>query len=247
MLKELQVLGMTKNEARVYESLVKYGPCKAGIIINKTDLHRNLVYQSLERLVLQGYATKVIQKGIWQFQITDPASLVTQLKRKERVVTGIMDEIKTYQHKSAQQIVVYEGIESYREYWIRSLERIPAGTVDYAVGVLSNDEWIKLMGKSYQTYLELRLKKKIFWKTIHFNITPSELRMLKQLPDLTEYRLWQREENFFGDFNVVHDTVVLQAVTDPPRIIEIRDPDFVKIFQNYFDMMWEKAEPVNID
>ncbi len=246
MLKELQTLGMTKNDALVYEALVRFGPCRAGHIINKIDLHRNLVYQSLDHLVNQGYATKLIRSGVWQFQITDPASLMTQVKRKESIVSGIMEEVKTYQHKVHQQMIVYEGIESYRDYWIQSLERIPEGTVDYAVGVLPNEQWIALMGKNYKKYLELRLRKRIFWKTIHFSITQSELDMLKKYPDLTEYRVWKREGEFLGDFNVVHDTVILQAVTDPPRIIEIRDSDFVKVFQNYFDMMWEKSEPVTV-
>lgn len=246
MIKELQLIGLNKNEAKVYEALVKSGPCKAGLIIAKLDIHRNLVYQALEGLIVKGYATKVTKRGVWHFQITDPKSLLTGLKRKQSILHQIIEQIQTFQHKTDQQIVVYEGIDSYRNYWISSLERIPDGTVDYVVGGLNNKEWIALLGDSYKRYLELRLKKKIHWKAVHFKITESELEMLREYPDLTEYHLWPRDVEPLGNFNVIHDTVILHAVTEPPRIIEIRDKDMVKIFKNYFDVLWEKSKPIEV-
>lgn len=246
MLKELQLIGLNKNEAKVYEALVKFGPCKAGLIIAKLDIHRNLVYQSLESLILKGYATKVIKGGIWHFQITDPKSLLTSLRQKENILSQVIEQIQTFQHKTYQQIVVYEGIESYRNYWTSSLERIPVGTVDYIAGGLGNEKWIALLGDSYKRYLELRLKKKIQWKVVAFKIVKSDLKMLKEYPNLTEYRLWPRDIEPLGNFNVIHDTVIIQIVTEPLRIIEIRDKDMVKIFKNFFDMMWEKSEPVKV-
>lgn len=246
MIQDLEFIGLHKNEAKVYEALVKFGPCKAGLLINKLDLHRNLVYQSLESLVLRGYATKFIKQNVRHFQITDPHSLLAQVKQKEAVVSELVKEIATYQHKSNQQIVVYEGLESYRNYWIQSLERVPDGTVDYCVGTPKTKDWIHLLGSAYKRYLELRLQKGIYWKTIHFKIEEGERRMLREHPELTEYRLWERDIDCIGNFNVVHDTVILHTISDPPRIIEIRDASMVLIFKNYFDMMWEKSESVKL-
>ncbi|NTU67114.1 MAG: hypothetical protein HGB08_04300 [Candidatus Moranbacteria bacterium] len=246
MQKELQLIGMHKNEAKVYEALVKFGPCRAGVLINKLDIHRNLVYQSLDKLILGGYATKVIKKGVWTFQITDPNSLLSSVRQRETVVEGIIKEIQTNQHKSFQQIVVYEGVESYRNYWLSSLERFPEGTVDYTVGSPAISDWIDIMGPAYEKYNKLRLKKKIKWKTILFQVAESEMESLKRFPDLIEYRLWPREGELLGNFNVIHDTIILHVFTSPVRIIEIRDPTLVLVFKNYFDMMWEKAEPVNL-
>ncbi len=245
MEKELQLIGMGKNEAKVYETLVQFGACRAGLLINKLDMHRNLVYQSLEKLVLHGYATKFIKKGVWNFQITDPNSLLSGFRQKEALLETIVKRIQTQRQKSVQQIVVYEGIESYRRYWIESLKRIPEGSIDYTVGAPSNKEWVILLGDSYAEYEQLRLKKKIKWQTIHFKITQSEREMLIKYPNLTEYRLWPQDTNCIGNFNVIHDTVILHTVTDPPRIIEIRDESLVLVFKNYFDMMWEKSEKVS--
>jgi len=247
MQKELSLIGLGKNEASVYEALTQHGPCRAGVLIVKLNIHRNLIYQSLEKLVLKGLATKFISSGVWNFQITDPASLLSSFKQKETILKEIVKQIQTHQHKAFQQIVVYEGIESYRNYWTSSLERIPEGTIDYCVGAPANKIWINMLGKSYSNYLDLRLKKKIKWKTIHFKITESEIKMLQNYPELTEYRLWPRDTECKGNFNIIHDTLILHSITDPPRIIEIRDNSLVTIFQNYFDMMWEKSEPIKLN
>jgi len=247
MIKELQTIGFSKNEAIIYEALVEHGPCKAGLLINKLDIHRNIIYQSLEKLVLKGFATKVIEGKIWRFQITDPNSLLSKVKQQENVFTEIIKTIQLHSNKSEQQIVVYEGLESYRNYWIESLERIPEGSIDYVVGAPDIASWVAIMGKKYQEYTDLQIKKKIVWKTIKFEITDTDREMMKKHPNLTDYRLWPRNIVCNGNFNVVHDTIILHTMVEPLRIIEIRDKVLVEIFKNYFDMMWEKSEPVTIE
>ena len=212
----------------------------------KVYFDRNLVYQSLESLILKGYATKVIKGKIWHFQITDPKSLLTSLRQKENILSQVIEQIQTFQHKTDQQIVVHEGIESFRNFWINSLERAPVGTTDYIAGGLGNEKWAKILGDSYRHYEELRFKKKIQWKAIVFEINETDLNVLRKYPKLTEHRLWPRDTEPIGNFNIMHDTVILQAITDPPRIIEIRDKDMVTIFKNFFDMMWEKSKPVKV-
>lgn len=247
MKKKLQLLGLNKNEALVYEVLVKHGPCKAGLVIRKLDINRNLVYRALESLVLNGYVTRVEKRGVWYFQISDPRSLLTSMRRKERMFTEVLKEIELYQNQANRQIVVYEGKESYGNYWVRSLERIPAGTIDYVAGG-EVKQWSEFIGKKKtKRYWELATEKKITWKSLYFGISPTEIGLLKQLPISIECREWKKpSKKFLGNFNVIHDTVILHTMFDPPRIIEIRDQLLATMFQNYFDMMWEQARQVKL-
>jgi sugar-specific transcriptional regulator TrmB len=246
MLKELQTLGFTKNESEVYETLVKTGTCKAGQLIAKLDIHRNIVYEALESLIRKGYATKISKRGVWWFQITEPDSILTMLRSKEQIAEEVIKQVKLQRQQTDQQITVYEGVDSYRSYWINSLERFPEGTVDYCLGVPSHSTWVELLGPDVlKKYTDLRVKKRIFWKTIHFKITNAEKELFKLYPDITEYRLWEKDFSPIGNFNIIHDTVILQ-VMDPihPRIIEIRDKDMVTLFKGYFDAIWEEAKPI---
>lgn len=244
---ELQILGLGKNESAVYEALVEAGPCRAGALITKLDIHRNLIYQSLEKLVIRGFATKVKVRGVWTFQITDPHSLLSAFRMKERVLSTIIEQINTHRSKSEQQIVVYEGVESYRNFWISSLERVPVGTIDYVLGgSIDVSGWVRFMGSDYERYNELRKKKKIVWKTIHFNIlTDTDREVLEENKDLTEYRVIPRNIKQDGNVNVIHDTVILHTWEQPPRVIEIRDKLLVAMFKNYFDILWDIASPTS--
>ncbi|HRY82456.1 MAG TPA: helix-turn-helix domain-containing protein [Candidatus Moranbacteria bacterium] len=244
MYKDLQTIGLGKNEAQVYEALVKFGPCRAGVIINKLDIHRNLVYQSLETLIAKGFAVKVIKKNVWTFQITDPKSLLTSLKSKEMIAHEVIKQIQTFHHQASQQIVVYEGIDSYRNYWMSSLEKIPEGSTIHCLGTVNNESFFKLLGPFAKKYMELKIKKNIIWQTIHFKITKSEIEMLKNFPELTRYRLWPKDIECAGNFNVTNNTIIIQSFVEPLRIIEIKDSIMVSVFQNYFDMMWEKSTPI---
>jgi sugar-specific transcriptional regulator TrmB len=244
MQKDLQTIGLGKNEAQVYEALVKFGPCRAGLLINKLDIHRNLVYQSLEALIEKGFVVKVIKKKVWHFQITDPKSLLTALKSKETIAHEVIKLIQTFHHQARAQIVVYEGIDSYRNYWMNSLQKLPQGATIHCFGTINNEEFFELLGPLAKKYEKLKTEKEIVWKTIHFKITPSEIAMLQKYPSLTKYRLWPRDIRCVGNFNVTDDTIIVQSFVEPLRIIEIKDSIMVQVFQNYFDMMWEKSTPL---
>jgi predicted DNA-binding transcriptional regulator len=244
LFNELQILGLGKNESVVYETLVSNGPCRAGELIAKLDIHRNLIYQSLEKLISRGFATKVKVRGVWTFQITDPHSLLSAFRLKESVLSTIIEQINTNHKRTEQQIVVYEGVESYRNFWLSSLERVPVGTIDYVLGgSIDVSGWVKFMGSDYTKYNELRKKKRIIWKTIHFNeLTPTDKEVLEENSDLTEYRIIPRNIKQDGNVNIIHDAVILHTWENPPRIIEIRDPLLVIMFKNYFDILWDVAE-----
>lgn len=246
MRDELQVLGMTKNESLVYEQLVKSGQTKAGHLIARLDIHRNLVYEALESLIRKGFVTKIEKRGVWWFQITEPDSILTMLKRRGQIAEQVIKDIKCVRQQIEQQITVYEGIDSYRAYWLSSLERFPEGITDYCLGVPSQALWMKLLGPAaFKEYTELRKQKKIHWKTVLTVVTDEEREIFRTVPELTEYRLWEQSFEPIGNFNVIHDTVILQVMKeDAQRIIEIRDADMVTVFKNYFDAIWKDAKPV---
>jgi sugar-specific transcriptional regulator TrmB len=246
MIDDLHILGMTRNEAEVYEQLVKSGQTKAGHLIARLDIHRNIVYEALDSLIKKAFVTKIEKRGVWWFQITEPDTILTMLKRREQIAENVIKEIKHARQQIEQQITVYEGIDSYRAYWISSLERFPEGSTDYCLGVPSQGLWIELLGPAaYKKYMEVRKRKKLFWKSIITKITPEETQLFKEAPELTEFRLWDQPFEQIGNFNIVYDSVILQVMKrDAQRIIEIRDPDVVTIFQNYFDVIWNMAKPI---
>ena len=70
MISELTKLGLTLNEAKVYFALLELGSTNAGEIIKKTKLHRNIVYDKLDKLIEKGLVSFVTIKNIKQFEVT---------------------------------------------------------------------------------------------------------------------------------------------------------------------------------
>jgi DNA-binding MarR family transcriptional regulator len=245
MIKELQLLGMTRNEAIVYWALVKNNPCRASALIDALDMHRNLIYIALDSLITKGYATKVSVRGVWRFQISDPGIILSNLKRHEEIARNVIQEISAFSANTSRMMKVHEGIESYRRYWLTSMERVPTGTIDYVAGG-EIKLWKDFMGKQMDEIWKLYTQKEIQWKSLYFGITEEEKGLLNKLPIRYEARNWAKEmpRKFDGNFNVIHDSVILHTMSEPPRIIEIRDEALVPMFQNYFDIMWAQAEPI---
>jgi len=246
MIKELQLLGMSRNEAIVYWALVKSGPCRAGALIEELDIHRNIVYQALEHLIYKGYAAKISVRGVWQYQITEPGVILSNLKRHEDVARSVIEEISSFSRNAARFIKVHEGVDSYRRYWSAALERVPVGTIDYVAGG-NTEYWSEFMGKSYlDAYWKICREKEIRWKTLYFGVTDAERKFLRSAPLNVEARncTGPVPQAFTGNFNIIHDSVILHTMQKPPRIIEMRDEAMVPMFQNYFDILWHQAEAI---
>jgi len=53
-MNELNEIGLTENESKIYLALIDLGPSLAGQISRKTGLHRRTVYDSIEMLIKKG-------------------------------------------------------------------------------------------------------------------------------------------------------------------------------------------------
>ena len=55
----LENLGLSKNEARIYETLLKEGESPVGFLAVKSGVHRRNVYDTLNRLIEKGLAFEI--------------------------------------------------------------------------------------------------------------------------------------------------------------------------------------------
>lgn len=97
MLKEdLNKLGLTNGEARVYLSLLKLGSAKVGEIVKDSTISYSKVYDVLQRLSIKGLASQIIVENIKHFNAVEPYRLHEYIKRKEEELDtqkGIIDKI----------------------------------------------------------------------------------------------------------------------------------------------------------
>ena len=154
----------------------------------------------------------------------------------------ISDFIKTLS-VNKQEINVYEGYDQFQAFQLGTLKRFKKGSSKNVVGS-SGDRWFECMGDYYEQYERERLEKGIAWKMLLYDESPLDRDLRIRHPELNEYRLLPKGLENPANYYVIDDVVVIQIFGKPgeePAIIEIKNPNVAKSYQNYFDLLWEQS------
>src|SRR3989338_863859 len=123
MQQELQKLGLTENESKVYLALLELGSTNAGQIIKKTKLHRNIVYDNLDKLIDKGLVSFIVAGKIKHFETTAPTELKEYIERqkkeiveKEKLADEILPQIKARREtiERKQEASIFKGKKALR-------------------------------------------------------------------------------------------------------------------------------------
>ena len=243
ILSQLEQLNIiSTNEAKVYLALLQIGQTSAGEIIRETNLHRSVVYETLDKLIDRKFAFKLSKKKIAYFQAMAPDKILEDIEAKKDLATQLLPVLKKMVGKTMPEITIYEGVDEYRRFWLDSVKNLPSGAIDYVAGSVGG-RWLEHMGSSVKQYFQIAQQRKIGWKLIVFDRDDGDHSFLSAYPDFRwEARFIDRNVSKEGNFNVWgDDTLVLHSVTEP-MIIEIKNPSLVKVFKQLFGYMWDNGK-----
>ncbi|MFC1697678.1 TrmB family transcriptional regulator [Nanoarchaeota archaeon] len=111
--KNLEKMGLTRNESIVYLSLLKLGSTGAQNIIKESELHRSRVYDVLESLQTKGLVSYVIKDFKKYFQAVSPEKLLDYIEEQKEAVKQIIPELKKVEGMKKEEIkaAIYKGKE----------------------------------------------------------------------------------------------------------------------------------------
>src|SRR3989344_6754117 len=114
----LEKLGLPTNEAKIYETLVRFGQMPAGQIATKAKINRRNVYDALGRLTEKGLVFEIVQKHDSVYRAVDPKKLSETIREKDLALQAIMPDLEKLYGKSETSNVVFEykGIEGWKNY-----------------------------------------------------------------------------------------------------------------------------------
>lgn len=126
-------LGLAKNEANIYETLLLEGESNVANIAIKSKIHRRNVYDSLNRLIEKGLVFEIIQYQEKIYKAVDPDKLAEIIAEKQQALQNIMPELKQmYVGKPhEQEVYIYRGLEGFKNY-MRDIIRL--GEDDFIIG-----------------------------------------------------------------------------------------------------------------
>ena len=104
MIEELQQIGLTTNECKVYLALINHGVSLAGTISRKTGLHRRSVYDITEMLVKKGLIGYIVKNNRRYFEAVHPQKILDIIKEKENILSPLVNELtQSFESKKEKQ------------------------------------------------------------------------------------------------------------------------------------------------
>jgi predicted transcriptional regulator len=246
----LREIGLSPNEARVYEALLKTGEASVQTLSNTSGVHRRNVYDSLAKLSEKGLASEVFVKGEKHFKGMNPYFLLSLLKEKEERIIKVLPEMQAK----------YEAVEEKEEaYLYKGIE----GVKNYLRAILKTKEPVHFIGAKGM-WLDPRLqhflpqfdreRKKLGIKFHH--IFDHEVK--KQLPDIMKlvgkpYKFFPKQYSshtmvdIFGDYVV---TFISKEGTKPgflpdePILFVMKSKKLAEGYRKFWQFMWDSIAEI---
>jgi len=244
-IEELIGLGLTKNEAKTYLSLIKFGKASANELIRHTKMHKKLVYENIEKLIDKGLVTFIIQDHKKIFHIASPDMLVElfeeKIKETEKTkekAEKIAKEIKTLSKQTLekQEATIYRGVKGVKTFY---RELIEIGEDMYTFG--GPKESVGIMGETFWINLD---KKRADINLVAKMIFNESLREWSKLikDKVTKVKFF--EENFepLTETTIQTDRVAFIVWTEEPLLFLIKNKIVADNYKKFFNDLWKRAK-----
>ncbi len=232
----LEQLGFNKNEALVYESLLKLGKAKIAAIVREAGLHRPLVYKALPKLIEKGLVS-VMPKGKGREYVpASPEKLERLFKDREMEFFRNVEDLHSMYEKQGKKpiITVTEGVKAIKDAYSTMIHTLKKNGRYYRYSST------RALREKYvpKDYREIRDKKQL--ERLVITNMPSKLRSkerlgrtVKAIPsdyDLFEYDISQfmyEDKVVFADYNT-------------NTVITIKNPIIAKFQKKLFKLLFKK-------
>lgn len=241
----LREIGLSHNEARVYEALLQIGETSVQAISLKSKVHRRNVYDSLNKLMEKGLASEVFVKGEKNFKAINPRRLLELLKEKEERVNKLLPEmqLKYESVEEKEEAYLYRGIEGFKNYLqdiLKTRETV------YFIGAKAFwlDERLQHFLPRFQ-----RERTKLGIKFMHL----FDYEVKEQKPEMLElvgkpYKFLPKQYSsptavdIFGDYVVTFVGVKPGKLEEEPLMFVMKSKKLADGYKKFFQFMWDNCE-----
>ncbi|MFA5049485.1 MAG: helix-turn-helix domain-containing protein [Candidatus Micrarchaeia archaeon] len=111
-------LGLSSNEAKIYESMLGLGEVNVDLISVKSKVHRRNAYDSIAKLIEKGLVSEVFVENRKYYRAINPSRLSDILYEKQKKIETIIPELEKKFIKGATQekAYIYKGIQGFKNY-----------------------------------------------------------------------------------------------------------------------------------
>ncbi|MBM3233195.1 hypothetical protein FJZ18_03455 [Candidatus Pacearchaeota archaeon] len=241
----LREIGLSVNEARVYEALLSTGETSVQSLSLKSKVHRRNVYDALAKLLEKGLAAEVFVGGEKRFRAVEPARLLALLKEREEKITKVLPDMqqKFTSKEEETAAYLYKGIEGFKNY-LRDI--LKTRETVYFIGAKAF--WLDARLQHFLPGFE-RERKRLGIKYMHL----FDFEVKTQMPDILKvvgkpYKFLPKgyssptSIDIFGDHVVTFVGVGPGKLDEEPLQFVMKNRRLADGYRKFFQFMWDHCE-----
>ncbi|MFT4250396.1 MAG: TrmB family transcriptional regulator [Candidatus Woesearchaeota archaeon] len=231
----IKELGLGKNEAKIYLSLLKNKDLTVNHIAKKSSVHRVNVYDSIRKLVEKGlvFEVEVAKKKV--YRANHPSNLKDLLKEKENKLETILPQLETYYDSTENQARIYEGFEGIKLIINDMLEEKKD---ILAFGIPK--ELPEKLGSFLATFHRKRIANKQRILHIYNENATERITFLKEL-EYSDAKYLPSEYTVPAATLVYGNKTSFWIFSKQPFCVVITSEEMAQTYTKYFNLLWKLA------
>lgn len=241
-LELLQSIGLSKNEAEIYEALLELNEASVGDIAIKTNINRRNIYDVLNRMLEKGLVFEVLEKKETVYKPVDPQKLVETLQEKEAAFLQALPDLQSIYRSTPKdnEVYIYRGPEGWKNY-MRDMLRI--GEPAYFIG--AKGAWLDDRVKNfYPSFIKEAKKQKL--EFYHLFDHEVQTKCPQIIPDIGKHYKFlpagysaPAAVDIFGDHVNILSNIAYGGFEDDFSFTVIVNPQIAEAFRIWFKFMWD--------
>jgi len=239
-------IGLSKNEADIYQTLLELGEARVGEISKQAKVHRRNVYDVLNRLLEKGLIFIVLSEKENHYQAVNPNKLAEFIDEQKSALNQIMPDLQKIQQDKTktEKIMIYRGLAGWKRY-IRDIIRV--GQDLYTIGGKSAWTDQRLQATINLFHQEAQTKGIKLYLLYDYEVKNRNLPIVKEFKNqkygfLPAKYSSQSAVDIFGDYVVVISNITIGQISDDTLFTVIINPQIADAFRVWFGLMWKLCQ-----
>lgn len=243
----LQELGLSPNEARIYEALLELGESSVSSITTHTNIHRRNVYDAINRLVEKGFIVPVIDSKERRYVPVEPNKFLELVEEKKNKLQQALPNMQAlFERKRVEEgVYIYKGLEGNRNV-LRDMLNV--GKTVYTIGAKKGWSNPLSLPTSEGFIREAKRKNMEFYALFDSTDKKDVIENIKITKQNFKYRFLPEEYStqtaidIYGDRIAIFTGQTLDTLENMTIFMMISQK-LADSYRQWFQFMWDKCAP----
>jgi len=245
---QLQKLGLTKGESKVYEALLTTGISTVGPVLKKSGVAYSKIYHILNRLIDKGLVSFILKEKTKYFSAVEPTRIREYIEKQEQQLNENKDmferllpeieklRLSVGKKEEAEVFMGEKGLMTAYENLLKNSDKTDIGIFFYVHDSVHYKNAEKFYSKSWQIIKKFGNK----WNGVA-NQEFRKVKLVKMYPSFVE----QRYVSFPlpSNIDVIRNKVLITIWRNEPIGILIESQELAENLRKYFEAVWKTSKP----